>query len=359
MATCGDVSLLTRLNLLPSLDGQLAIGSKTHLGSVGRVWFPSRRLSGGSNLLHHSVDLLEGKTLGLPHEEVGVDVAKNTKTTPDEEDLGLEVGLVGVDHVRGDDGDDTVPEPVGGGGKGDTSRSNGQGEDFSDTDPGTWTPGRGEEENVDTDESDLDLDNGRVISLGGTDNGGDKLADPHTKSTVDQKRSTTEFLNGVERNRGGAYVDKGGDKRDQERVGNGTQVLEEDGSKVEDEVDTGPLLHHLERGTEDGSSEVGSRVAETTRETSRPGVNVSVLGDELGLVFVVGDDLGEFLLDVGRFLGLATDSGKRSGGVIESATLDKPSWRFGKHGDSNTKDEAEVSTSEVRVATWQTYAQAN
>ena len=136
------------MDLLLVLAVKLVVAVDTHLGAVGRVRLPSWRLSGGSDLLHHSVDLLKRKTLGLPYEEVGVDVAKNTETTPDEEDLGLEVGLVGVDHVRGDDGDDAVPEPVGGGGKSDTSGSDWQGEDLSDADPGTWSPSGSEEEDV-------------------------------------------------------------------------------------------------------------------------------------------------------------------------------------------------------------------
>ena len=218
MGTRGKVSLLTRVQLLRSLDRKLSVGGKTHLGGVGRVRLPSWRLSGGSSLFHHSVDLLKRETLGLPDEEVGVNVAKNTKTTPDEEDLGLEVGLVGVDHVGGDHGDDTVPKPVGGGGKSDTSGSDRQGEDFTDADPSTWTPSRSEEENVDTDESDLNLGDGWVVLLDGTENGGDELANPHTEGTVDQKGSTTESLNGPERDWGRADIDESGNERDQERV---------------------------------------------------------------------------------------------------------------------------------------------
>ena len=65
-------------------------------------------------------------------------------------------------------------------------------------------------------------------------------------SSVDEQRSSTEFLDGVERDRGGADVDKGGDERDQERVVDCAKTLEERGTEVEDEVDTGELLHHLE-----------------------------------------------------------------------------------------------------------------
>jgi len=65
-------------------------------------------------------------------------------------------------------------------------------------------------------------------------------------SSVDEQRSSTEFLDGVERDGGGADVDEGGDERDQERVVDCAETLEERSTEVEDEVDTGELLHHLE-----------------------------------------------------------------------------------------------------------------
>lgn len=68
---------------------------------------PAGRGAGGG-LLHHLVDLLEGKTLGLRNEEEGVDECTSAQASPNEEDAGLEVALVGSDHVRGDDSDDTM-----------------------------------------------------------------------------------------------------------------------------------------------------------------------------------------------------------------------------------------------------------
>ncbi len=65
-------------------------------------------LGGGSRsgLFHHSVNLLQGKTLGLRDEDEGVDKGAGAKTTPDEEDGRLQVASILVNHVRGDDGDD-------------------------------------------------------------------------------------------------------------------------------------------------------------------------------------------------------------------------------------------------------------
>ena len=225
VGTGDDVSLLPSDLLLVLLDWELALVVETHLGGVGGVWLPRWRESGSANLLHHSVDLLERKTLGLPDEEVGVDVADDTERSPDEEDLGLEVGLVGTDHVWGDDGDDTVPEPVGSGGKGNTSGSNWDWEDLTDADPGTGTPGGGEEEDVDADERDLGLDGGRLLSSGNTDGTDNELANPHAEGSVDEQGSSTESLNGPEGEGSRADVDQSRDEADQERVGDCAQVL--------------------------------------------------------------------------------------------------------------------------------------
>ena len=66
------------------------------------------------------------------HQEVGVDESTCAKTTPDEEHARSQISFIFVDHVGGNDGNNSVPQPVRGGGKGDTSRSDGQWEHFSD-----------------------------------------------------------------------------------------------------------------------------------------------------------------------------------------------------------------------------------
>lgn len=89
---------------------------------------------------------------------------------------------------------------------------------------------RGEEEDVDTDEGDLGLGDHVVVGAGGTDDGGDELADQHAESTPDEEGTTTELLDGVEGDGGGADVDKGGDEGDQEGVRDRSEVLEEGGT---------------------------------------------------------------------------------------------------------------------------------
>ena len=167
-------------------------------------------------LLHHLVDLLEGEALGLGDEEVGVDEGSSTEAAPDEEDGRLHVALVGVGHVGGDDGDDGVPQPVGGGGEGDTAGADGQGEDLADDDPGAGAPGGGEPEDEDGDEGDLGVDGGDVVGQvgltrgvrgvrvrvveadGDTDDGDDELADQHAEGTDDEDGAATEALDGPE-----------------------------------------------------------------------------------------------------------------------------------------------------------------
>ena len=114
---------------------------------------------------------------------------------------------------------------------------------------------------------------------------------------------------------------------------------QERSTEVEDKVDTGQLLHHLDGCSEDSLSQVGSRVPQSTSETSSPSGKVSTLGNELSLVFVVGDDLGEFLGDVVGVGGLTTDSSEGGGGFVDSALLDEPSRRLGEEEESSSENQ--------------------
>jgi len=84
----------------------------------------------GAGLLHHLVDLFEGKALCLRDKEIRVYEGAGAETAPDEEDGGTKVSAVGVDHVGGDDGDDGIPEPVGGSGKTNTTGTDWEWENF-------------------------------------------------------------------------------------------------------------------------------------------------------------------------------------------------------------------------------------
>lgn len=89
------------------------------------------------------------------------------------------MALLGTDEVWSDDGDDAVPEPVGGGGETDTTGSDGERVDFTDENPSSGTPGGGEEGDVDADEGDHGLDGGGVVlgftTGGNSDDGNDEF----------------------------------------------------------------------------------------------------------------------------------------------------------------------------------------
>jgi len=224
--------------------------------------------SAGARLCQHLVDLLERETFGLGHEEVREEDRERGGRTPDEEHLGAEVGLVGGHKVGGNDTDDAIPEPVGGGGHADTTRPNGQREHLTDNDPGCGAPCGCECDNVQANERDLSLDSGGVpadllgVGRGDTDDGNDELAHNHAGTTDEQDATATETLDDPERERGREHVDERRDESNQERVVDGPQSLEERGSKVEDEVDTGELLRALEPSADERATDVRGAVEE-------------------------------------------------------------------------------------------------
>lgn len=312
---------------------------ETQLAGESRVRDPLGRSARGG-LLHHLVDLLQSKTLGLGDEEVGVDKGASAERAPEEEDLGAEVALVRVDQVGGDDGDDAVPEPVGGGGESDTAGTDGQGVDLADDDPGTGAPGGSKEEDVDADECDHGGHGVGVLAVGNTDDGDDELADDHAQSTPQEQGTTADLLNHVEGDGGRADVNDGGDHGQEERVLNGAELLEEGGAEVEDEVDTGPLLHHLEGGTEDGAADVGVGVEDVAAEAVEPGLEVSGLGDQSLLVLEVGVDLVQLVLDKVRVLGLVTDACKGAAGLVLLALANEVTRRLGEEQKTNSENQS-------------------
>lgn len=232
-----------------------------------------------------------------------------------------------------------VPEPVGGGGETDTASTDGQREDLADDDPRAGTPGGGEEENVDADEGDHSGDGGVALVGGDTNDGDEELADNHTAGTVDHDRSATELLNDVEGDRGGDDVDDGGDHGDQEGVGDSAEIGEERGAEVEDEVDTSPLLHHLQGGTEDRAAKVGAGLEERALEAVQPGGDVAVLGNDGHLVLVVGNNFSKFLLDVLRVAGLVANTSEHDGGLLDVALLDEVTRSLREEEKTHTEDQ--------------------
>jgi hypothetical protein len=185
------------------------------------------------------------------------------------------------------------------------------------------------------------LSGGLVLDRdGGTEDGGEELADEHAQGTPDEQGTTTETFDGVERDGSGQDVDESGDEADEEGVGNralgllvvemirrrgeGTyELLEEGGTEEEDEVDTGPLLHHLQRSAEDGTTEVAVGLPDGALEAVGPRREVAALRNNRQLVFVVGNDLGKFLSNKLRVDGLTTDRRESLGSLFVLALLNK------------------------------------
>lgn len=168
------------LSMLNMLDTSLL--SHAHVGGKGGVRNPFGGVTWGS-LFQHAVDLLKGKTLGFGNKEISIDEATCAEGTPEEEDLSTQVclALFGTDEVRSDNGNDTVPEPVGGGGESNTTGSDWERENFTDDNPSSRSPSGGEERDVDTNECDHG-GNGRGVvfrfaTSSNTDDGNDELAD--------------------------------------------------------------------------------------------------------------------------------------------------------------------------------------
>lgn len=298
---------------------------------------------------------MENTYLGLRNQEVRVDECASAQTSPNPEDVGLQVALILVDHVRSNDSDDGVPEPVGSGGKTDATRTNREREDLANDDPSTRAPGGGEEEDEDGDEGNLGVDSrdvvgnrltssvfvGVVEANGNTDNGNQELADQHAESTPDQERATTEPLDSPEGDRGGADVDEGEDQRDQEDVVNGAGRGQEWCGVVEDEVHTSPLLHHLKRGSEDSLAKVGVGLEDRATEAVHPAVDPAASRDERTLVLLIGNDLSKLSFDVLRVLRLTTDAGEGLARLLYPTTLDVVTRGVWQEQKTTTEDETE------------------
>ena len=243
--------------------------------------------------------------------------------------------------------------PVGGSGDGNTTRADRKREDLANDDPGTRAPRAGKEEDEDGDEGDLGVDGGVVHCAsiasgvdeglveadGDTDDGNEELTDQHAKGTPDEQRTTTPLLNGVEGDRGGADIDEGEDQRDQEGVADGASGRQERSRVVEDEVDTSPLLHHLERSSKNGLAQVGVGLPDRAAEAVGPALVPATSRNDGALVLLVGNDLGKLRLDVLAVLGLASQLGESGLGLGDVLALDVVPGRFRKACNTTAEDE--------------------
>ena len=89
----------------------------------------------------------------------------------------------------------------------------------------------------------------RGFASGNTNNADDELHNDHSCASDDEDLTATEAFDRPKGYWSGEDVDERRDERDEERVLDRAKGFEEDSSKVEDEVDTSQLLHHLHEDT--------------------------------------------------------------------------------------------------------------
>ena len=116
--------------------------------------------------------------------------------------------------------------------------------------------------------------------------------------------------------------------------------MEENDTVVEDEVDTGELLHHLETNTKKCAADVAGTNGDLSGEAAGPGLDITSLRNDRQLILVVGNDFCELLLNVGRISWLSTDIGEGLHGFLNSALLDEVTWRIWEEEKTNTEDES-------------------
>ena len=169
----------------------------------------------------------------------------------------------------------------------------------------------------------------RMIETNGdTDYRNEKLTDQHAKGAIDEQRTAAKLLNSVERDGSRADVDECEDQRDQEGVADGACGLKKGSRVVEDKVDTGPLLHHLEGSAEDSLAQVRIRIKDRAFEALRPGAEPGGRRVQLALVFLVDHDFGKFGLDVFGVGWLTAESDQSSTSLLDIAALDEVPGRI-------------------------------
>lgn len=166
------------------------------------------------------------------------------------------------------------------------------------------------------------------------------MADKHAECAPNEECSTSDALHAPERHGRRADIDDSENHGHEEGVLDGTGGLQEGRRVVEDKVDTGPLLHHLERCTEDGLAEVRVALPDAAREAVGPGAPVAGVGDRLLLEFVVGNDLRQLVFDVLAVGGLATEAGEGIACALDVTLLDEVTGGVWEEEETGSEDEA-------------------
>ena len=131
---------------------------------------------------------------------------------------------------------------------------------------------------------------GRVLASSSANGSDNKLHDNHASRAENENGATPNLLDHDECGGGRQHVDEGSDETGEEGIADGTELREEYGTKVEDEVDTGggglvlvqiqsrgrrmnvpsKLLHHLHAYSERCAARVGGGAGDAALEASCP-----------------------------------------------------------------------------------------
>lgn len=145
----------------------------------------------------HGVDLLERAVLGLDDEEE--DEAGEEQAGAAEDETVPVADVVGDEG--GEEGDEEVPQPVGGSGESHAGRAVASGVQLGDDGPDKRSPGGGEGDDEQAGEDDEDVAGGGAASLLEhelTDEGVDQEADNGPESTDDESGAASTLLNDPE-----------------------------------------------------------------------------------------------------------------------------------------------------------------
>ena len=92
--------------------------------------------------------------------------------------------------------------------------------------------------------------------------------------------------------------------------------------------------------TNSGTTCVRSGLEYGTLETVAPPTKIICLWNDLLLVFIVGNNLNQFILNVIRIDGLAADGRQGLGGLLQLAFFDIKTWRFWQDKEACSKDDS-------------------
>lgn len=145
------------------------------------------------------IHLLERQTFRLVDHEPDEQKADAAERSPDEEDFGLQIGVLRVHEVRGRIGDGKVQEPVGRRGHGEGLGTDFEREELACHDPCDGTPAGREVVDVDAHKR-----NGRALcgeilrARHRACDGYDELADAHPGGAPEKKVATAKFFDEIE-----------------------------------------------------------------------------------------------------------------------------------------------------------------